>query len=365
MSQVNVSAIVGIDTFSQVGSTVFGFISMYFLFKYLAIGGFSNLITFSGLTILSLLCKETGVSFLLIAFSMILYACFKKSVNVSKAITLVSIVMVLAVIYLWVRNSIGAAQPKLSEGAYGFEIGLNVFENLIGFLVALLIPISTVEVFNWYSSPEFSLLFLLIAAFSIFVFLIVVFGFKKSFSSKVFKASSYLFLLGSIPVVFLNHVSELYAYNLLPFASLLFALAVNNAITTVSKKRPLKYLVYLVLFLFLMSNYWASLSKTMLMKANGENAHKLIEGLLNYTSEFPKKSIVFLVNDINKAQYSVFIQDDFNVLNRGENYLRRASRKDLRFRIISSREIDDFRHLKRAIFLELDENDQITRITSF
>jgi hypothetical protein len=141
----------------------------------------------------------------------------------------------------------------------------------------------------------------------------------------------YLLLITTIslcPMVFLNHVSELYTYNAMPFVALLVGL---GAATWQLKTGPkFATLLYAVLAAIAVLNVLAVRSKGSMMVSNGQRAEELA-GQLATIAEDPRVHQLILANPHSASrEYSVFVMNHFRVLEHGLNIVsQRAHRQDL------------------------------------
>jgi hypothetical protein len=165
----------------------------------------------------------------------------------------------------------------------------------------------------------------------------------------------------SFPMVLLNHVSELYAYNSMPFVSMIADISLGSLCPFANTWRP-KQVMGVMLVLLFASHIIAVKQKTSLMEENGTRATMLLDRIQPYAQKASQGSELLLVNpDAMSPEYSIFLMSGFNVLKEGESRINKVSnRNDIRVKIITER---DFKGLQedgqKALVLYLD-GDSIT-----
>jgi len=318
--QGSVHSVVSNDTLSQVGGTVFGYASLWLLllvldknksFSLLSITLFAGAIFF----------KETSISFLTLIPLLVLLLNYssplekKKWIGILKQIVIVVVPYIFVfAIYLFIRQQIVTSSFRIGPGLYDFNFGANIIKNFVQLTISLLSPVSTVLLMKAIYSQAWVLLLiyllpmLCLIGFSVFT-LVDLFGLRKGLT--LLGAWFAIVFCSFIPVVFLNHVSELYVYN----ATLIYVVALIWLVQR-SKQRGYKVVVLIALLLHGASSY----SKAQHMHNNGERARRGVEQIVAYGKSLPLNSTITLAKDTESRiiSYSVFLIKGENLI--GFNY---------------------------------------------
>lgn len=220
VTQAAACAVAGNDTFSQVACALFGWGSLFAWSKALEIRAKESASTGSflpwyvGSTVLfglTLLSKEAGVCFLLLAAVVGLWTFRQGSASWQRAavqvgVTLVPWVLLLGV-YFWARGHAGATSAGFGEGRYNFRIGPNIAVNVIQLGITAALPTSTANTFVAAGQRDFGTLAL--AGISLLTFLLlVVIGVWRARAGRTAFALLILATLALFPPLLLNKVSE-------------------------------------------------------------------------------------------------------------------------------------------------------------
>ncbi len=355
LSQANASAILGNDTLSQVSATFFGCFSLLFLHVALdhdATAGAGNKATFrSGFYLssvlafaLALFSKESGVSFFPLLVGVLFLSFYsspsglKKRVLHRAALAFIPFVVVL-VGYFFTRAQIGASQATLGHGNYNFNIGFNVAENLAELLIVSIIPLSSVTVFTSVQNGQLGSVAMIALASSVFLGL-VSYGLWQT-RRYVVVAVLGIFAIGALfPMVILNHVSELYAYNAMPFIAMIVGAGLG-AVFEKAHTRRVKRLVLITVCALFASHIIAVQGKAALMRDNGERATLLLKRIEPYAQRVSPGGQLLLVNpDDDYPEYSIFLMRGFNVFRDGVSRIKRnANRADIAVKIIEQKDL--------------------------
>jgi hypothetical protein len=367
VSQANVAAVLGNDTLSQIAGTAFGCCSVWLLYLALHRGCserqskaatlwqlaasprfLASLATFT----LALLSKETSMSFLLLNGATI-FVHYRRLCPAERrpgrVVATLFPYVVLAAVYMAVRSWLGIAHLAFGPGRYNVDLGSNVVRNLTMLFTAMLIPVSTVSTFAALNLGR-SVLFLVMSSTAILVLVGLIAGLLRSGRAQTAVVIGILTVLALVPMILLNRVSELYAYNAMPFMSLLVALSLSGFIER-EKMRPA---VAVVIGVVLASHIVATRAKAALMRENGQRAAALLERIDTFISTVPPNGELLLVNpDDGAPRYSNFLMPGFDVLRYGERTIARAAhREDIRVRIVSPRDLKQ-QHGGGAVILSL------------
>lgn len=360
-SQASVHAIVSVDTTSMVGSTAFGFLSVYLLHRFYNTQAKKYFIISSLVFFTSLLFKESGVSFLIMIIALI-FLQLKSSHPKNWAILVLhlSVYFVIFIYYFVLRKSANGISAQFAMGTYGFSLGFNTLVNYFYLIVASTLPISSAHFYKWFVEKDywhlvFSLLFL-IPYYILLVYSIIKGCISRSSFSRILL---FFYLMSFIPVVLLNHVSELYAYNAMPFLALIIGFSFNE-IHFFEDIKKWKGLIHGFLVLVLVVNIWSVNAKTELMRANGLAAKQLVLQLKPILRKLPENSKVYLVNSCGETQYSVFFQNEYNLFNNGLNvFSKEMELNSLTVKIIDQSDIRTYTNGSQASFYRISTNNQV------
>ena len=336
LSQANAMAVLGNDTLSQVAGTLFGILSLWFLYRALTSAGPRNDLHYLVSTLcfaLSLWLKETSLGFMV---SLIVLSLFVRAREpgygygrlLVKLIPFLAVTLVYMVVHVLVVT-------RLAADRYDFLLGPNVLSNTFLASLSALLPISSVVTFVWYSQHHFGLLFMAVAGAAVIGGIILI-GIYKS---KYRKLAPILFAIAFsdlLPVIFFRHMGELYVYNATPAVALLFGIGMSGFYDTFLKGNSVRYFGFALLTLLFLSFAYADYSKGKEGVRNGIRAKVLIEEIRPYIDGVPIGGTLVLLNPSGvDPQYSIFLMSGFNVLNYGTNIINQVSgRYDFRIWIM-------------------------------
>jgi hypothetical protein len=189
-----------------------------------------------------------------------------------------------------------------------------VGKNLAELLLAAVTPLSTAVTYVALSGGPWFLRALVLAV-PLLVGVIVLYGLGASKERPTWVVLGVLGLLSLFPAVFLNHVSELYDYNALPFFALLFAAGWTLSIERSRPREVVTRILQVLLALTLVVNAASLEMKTGLMVRNGERAEGILQQLVQVSSQVPAGGTLVLVNPpTSTPSYSVFLVNGFDVI---------------------------------------------------
>ena len=348
LSQANAFAVLSDDTLSQVAGTFFGCLSVWGLLSRRVEPGAPKprlILPYAvslGAFALALLSKETTASFLPILVCALLFLNYEATSRWAsiRKVFFQSIPFVMVFfIYFLVRFLVGANSPSLGSGGYNFRLGTNALFNAMLDLFALVVPVSTVRAFEAFQTGDI-LSIAVIAVGSLLFFSAVVAGlWIGRADAKI--AAAIVFLIGSaFPMVLMNHVSELYVYNSMPFFAVLVGIGIGTLLE-ISRRQYIKHAIAASFALFLVSHVAAIQEKAILMRENGQRAAALVGGIATYIHRVPPKGELLLVNPPTKEiEYAVYVLPGFRVLEFGESFIKKTyGREDISLRIIEEAEL--------------------------
>ncbi len=369
LSQANAFAILSNDTFSQVSGTLFCCLGVWSIYKAYfetaAHGQSANkgsvrkyYILAIILFVLSLLSKESSVSFIPMLLFLILiknYALGSWGARLKRSfIEILPFLFVLFAYYL-VRSSIIEAHDVLGSRRYQIHIGANIIKNLFLTLTAASLPFSTVTVFVAAKIRDFAGLAAIMGSFLFFLGLIV-YGLYRSEKGRLIIIVSVLGIISLFPMILLNHVSELYAYNCMPFVSILAGCALGTLYQMVRPRRGLKLVWYFLVIILFFNHVFAVEKKASMMKANGERAAILLDQIIPHAQRLPENGELWLLNPPGTGyEYSIYILEGFNYLNTGLNSIQQLSgRNDVTARIVSAADVAGLSAEESRLILTLE-----------
>lgn len=375
LSQANAMAVLSNDTLSQLGGTLFGCLALWFLYRFYhrATDGPSPLgqqkridckyyVTSLAMLVLSLFSKETSVSFLPMAAVVALLANLRitrSSLAVKKAIVDLLPYALAAGVYLAARSVIVGSQPTFGSGRYNFHVGVNIIRNLVMSGFALFVPVSTVTVFSWFKSGALVVLGV-IGILTLAFFVLVALGLWYTNRPGVTFLMAGLALLGLFPTALLNHVSELYIYNSMPFVAVLVGIGLGQLWLLLRAKRAGHAFLMLMVCALMVSHIVAVRSKAQLMDYNGQRAAALLQQVNSFADNAPLNGHLWLCNPpVKSMEYSVFCVSGFNVLHFALSIPHLWNRTDLEMRIVSPADMAGTSLPEDTLVLTLEGDDVV------
>jgi hypothetical protein len=345
LSQANAHAVLSNDTFSQVAGPFFGCVSLWLLHGALVrereagapAAGRPRMLCALGVYALGLLAKETNVCFLGMAF-LLLAAAWRREGGRAWRRPLLRLALFagVTVLYLgWRSWVVGAPQARLGTGRYDLALGANVVRNTALLLSAVWMPGSSVAAFVAAKGRDVLTLAYFAAVGGVFSAL-VAYGFFSLRRRAVAAWMGVFALCSFFPVVLLNHVSELYGYNAMPFVSVAVGLALGEAFRRTGGRPPARWLLAAFLLLFAAGHVAGVRQKAALMGENGRRADALLRQIATHVPEVPPGGRLLLVNPPDdRPEYSIFCMNGFRVLANGLHRVRQvAGRKDFRVGLV-------------------------------
>jgi hypothetical protein len=197
-------------------------------------------------------------------------------------------------------------------------------------LASIISPISTVDIYRYAFEHDLPNIFLSAAVIAGAGLLVSV-GLLLSPRRPLILKIAAIGFLGFIPVVFVNHVSELYTYQFSPVFSLVIGASLAGIIESNRVPRQ-RCIAVLLLIALLGANSAAVVSKTSMLKNNGKRAVALAGQCNKVIAAAPANSSIFILKNASTLpRYSLFIMNEFEPLEYGmQAIVRNVGRDDLR-----------------------------------
>jgi len=354
-SQANVSAVLGNDTSSQVLDGLFRSLALFCLYRYFwrtsptlcndSIDSrrtkyYSYSLLFFGMALLS---KETAASLLIQVVALVILARAIPNVGSRKqraSLVHVTPFLVIFILYMIARQLI--VQPGIYVGlgaeVYQFHIGLNIFKNLVLCLLTVAVPVSSVALYTAAKSVNPLLILFYLSATAVFLFT-AVYGSRLSSLRNTAGVCACLGALTFASAIGLNHVSELYAYAAIPFASVIVGIALGEIKNAIWHRKSVRAAYFVLVTGLLVSHVIAVQTKSFQLVSNGKRAKRLLYQIVPYVRELPTNGTAVLLNPPgSQLEYSVYRMNGFNVLlYGGEHRIRQlACRGDISVKIVDA-----------------------------
>jgi hypothetical protein len=289
---------------------------------------------------LSLFSKESSVGLLLMT-AVVLFAVRPRPVRLGLRVSWPTVVIFLPYLamfslYYALRARSGSLAPSFGPGDYQFSLSPWILgRNLAELLLAAVTPVSTAATYVALVGSSWLLKALVVAAPAL-VAAVALYGLWGSEGRPTWFLLGVLGLLSVFPAVFLNHVSELYDYNALPFLSLLLAAGWTLAIERTGSRKVISRTLQVLLALTLAGNVASLELKTALMVQNGERADRILQQLGQVSSRVPAGGTLLLINpSASTPSYSVFLINGFDLIKGARQEVERVSgRSDFSVKIL-------------------------------
>jgi hypothetical protein len=339
LAPVNVYAVASLDTFSQIGSGLFGCGSLWALEKFLqrptpapearSDRGWGLLGLSVVLFALALLSKENSVTFLLPIGLVALLHAFESGrwarSLVRAAVVTLPFAVVLGAYFIVRGHVVGAPGPSFHEGRLGMHVGPGNAVNLAQLLMGALLPVSTVDVFTALKQRDFLALGLLGGAGALLGGL-VLYGLWRSRRRGFISVLAACCVLVWLPMTLFHHVSELYTYSAMPLFAALVGLGLGGAFER-ARGRGLATVALTIVSLGLgLAQVQATRAKAGMIAANGERMEQLIAQILPHVGRVPEGGqLVLLIEQPDELDYSIFRMGGFKVFECGAESINRVT----------------------------------------
>jgi hypothetical protein len=372
LSQANAFALLSNDTLSQVAGTFFGCLALWALARphlrrRSAEGSAGMYLISIGAFAVALLFKETTSSFLPLLLCVVALINYREPhwrgfITRSLAMSLPFVVVFLG--YLGIRTLVGANSPSFGTGGYQFHIGSNVILNVLMDFAALVLPVSSVTVYEALVARSTATLALIGGAAAFFVAVIAYGLWLKRRDWR--PAIVVLMMLGSVfPMVIMNHVSELYVYNTTPFFSILAGIGLGAVLESEPLRRYVAAALSACILLLLAGQVTAIRDKALLMQENGERAARLVAAIGDYIRQVPPHGALLLVNPPKaELEYAVYLMPGFKVLEFEESYMKKIyGREDIDLSIVDEADLKSRPAIRDTVMLGL-QGDTLTPLAT-
>ncbi len=350
-AQVTAPAVIGNDTLSQSASAFFGCLSVFLLWQR-GTAGFLSVLFYG----CSLFFKETAFGYLLATGILILYFTFPGR-NIKRAFLLLTPYGLMTAVYFLARHKAGGMLA--THGRYGMHLGLNIVRNFVSFALAAFSPISTITSALALATHHRAVLFFSIVAAGSIIFATLA-GVFLSRRWRLICWMTILAIVSLFPTFLLEHVSELYVYNAIPF----LALVIGIAFGAIWRWNSTGRIAAPGLILLLVVGQTAAVrQKSELMALNGRRAAQMIAGINSYLQNMPAGSEIDLVRTATaEPTYSVFVLHGFDVLDYGNIKLAAVlGRPDMRIDMVEENQLGNRRSNDHLLLLGLDKNGSVER----
>jgi hypothetical protein len=320
VSQIGTHPIVNNDTLSQLGGTFFTLLSGWYTYTAVFRDGSPSAstntrrMTFAVISCaLALLMKETSVAAPLLVGSILVYREYafrdRLYAGAKRVLLLILPFLVVTVTYLVARTAAGALQPELGSGYQNLQLGLNNLSNFAQLLLATIVPVSTVSVyFARFDGNILSLLFF--GVLSLGVMVAVIYGLIHEPRRRLLWALAVSLVISTVPAVGMHRVSELYAYNVLPYMSIIVGVGLGRFILS-QGRRLFQVTAVSATIAIILANVEIAVNKGAQIQANGHRAKSQLTQLRSTIKSLPYHAKLVLVGDKPDIRsYSIFVQPD-------------------------------------------------------
>lgn len=343
LSQSNSHAVSSLDTFSQISSTFLVYISLAFYFKAIKSGLKINPLVLSLLIfIISLFCKETALSVIpmIVIITLIKYRASQN--NCKDTIIIVSSIMIyllIAILFIVLRKYLNLLPAELGDDRYQIGLGLNIIVNLLMSIMQSTISHSSSELyFEIVNRRIFHIIVVLL--FTSTLIAITVWGVFKSRKTKYVSALVILLPASLFPVIFLNHISELYVYNMMPLITIIMGIGIGGLLQDL--KGVIRIAVLNIILIYTLWNAISVHTKSVQIYQNGVKAEEILNKLQQYYTLIPSNGKLILINPntSRNTEYSIYRRTGFRLLENGLQEIHwRAERNDFVILLIMKKDL--------------------------
>lgn len=204
------------------------------------------------------------------------------------------------------------------------------------FLFSAVTPVSSADAFVWFTTGATPASAAVITATTLFLLFVVIGLWHARARVKliVFLASCAVLVL--FPMILLNHVSELYTYNAMPFVSFLVGVGMGQYLELPGKRIRFRAAVLTFIVLVFFAHMFAVGKKAGMMRESGRRATVLLNQIEPHVHKVPPGGTMILVNPPGEIpDYSWFLCHGFNVLKCSLNRIHQLSgRHDFDIKIV-------------------------------
>lgn len=371
MGQASAIAVLKNDTFSQLGSTLFGFLALLLLYRDLssiretgrpATAAFALSVP---CLLASLFFKEIGIGYFL-AMVLLLTGWFlpgqARAVPWKQVAPRVLWLLAVCVFYITVRFSIFPLEIPSAE-RYGPGTAVSTIRNLALLFFSSSVPVSSASFFVHWQQADWTYIAVALILTALFL-AVLLSGLWHARPARRWLLSALAFFFATLfPVYLFRHVGELYTYNWMPVFSLFVGAGFTQAFAQL-RRLAARLLLAGFALLLLASHVLAIQSKAHAMRQNGERAEQLLQALRPWLACLPQSGKLVLVNPATQEPaYSEFLMPGFQPLFGslgGLHYV--AGRTDFDYDIVERASWVRERQ-PRELPLTLDNNGKIVPLT--
>jgi len=268
----------------------------------------------AGLVALSLWSKESAVGLLAVAGVALVVAVWHRRVTIASAVPVLISIGAVTIAYWMARSVASRASLHFGDGRHDLAIGLINVKNAAMMLVAAMSPLSTVQVYAGAADRDLVTLGAF-AALAGCVGVLILAGIRGKL---VAPRPTALAIVGAtvvvcFPAALQNRVSELYAYNCLPFVAILVGFGAS-ALLRNRHSRLRVALGVILTAIILVSGAMSTHSKARLMRESGRQAEEVLSALCDHVSHAEQGATIGLVDVHERRSYSVFVMSPFELI---------------------------------------------------
>jgi hypothetical protein len=214
---------------------------------------------------------------------------------IGRSILQIAPYVIVTAIYIAVRLTYVLDQPKFGPGEYDMHLGANIIKNAVLYVIALSMPISTVDMFAAVKTHNFALAGVF-ATFTLVWVAAIMHGILRSRKRPVALALAAFTVIGWFPVILMNHLSEQWGYTVAPFVTALIGIGAVSLVSAYRKLPAKRALAVALIALALVSHGIAMHRKMMWLKHGNDFAISLRGQINKYALQAPLHSTIWIVN---------------------------------------------------------------------
>ncbi|MCC6865648.1 MAG: glycosyltransferase family 39 protein [Ignavibacteria bacterium] len=368
LSQVSVTAVGGNDTLGQLITSFLTFLNLWIIYRSIETAGDAKFINYKYYAFsvfifaVCLLTKETSATFIPLLFMLLLVKIpiFKNRTfnDVKKIILMLIPYLIIFAIFFLIRSKIVTYKPGIGTGVYDFNIGINIPKNIGMLIFSLLLPFSSVRVFEAVHFRDLKILLPVLAVTAVFA-LVLLWGIWRGRKIKEVLVLGCFMIAGFFPPAILNHVNEQYTYYSLPFFILIIALASEYYIN--NNRRSIKTVFFVFAAILLVMNAFSVMDKTRMIGELGWRAKGMTDQIEKFLPQVSHNGSLVLVNPkTDELRYSAFKQPGFEPMRYTEFMLYHlAERNDFKLQVIEENEIQKF--IKPGVLILKYEGEKVVK----
>ncbi len=350
VTQACVYPVIANDMVSQMMGSLFGALTIWNLYRGMEYVREGKKFPISRLAIslltffLALVSKETSAGLCLSVVVLIYIMQPKQEMAIGKfrnsAIAIIPFFL-LGVVYTILRSSAGAAMPTYGgEGSYQMHFGFNILKNFGLFLFQSVLPFSSTLLAHMFYDRNLVAIAILVGGTAM-LGVAWIYGIWKSPKRRLIVTVLCFGLLSLIPALFLNHVSESYLYNALPYLMVALGFAIDYYRTQASAS--IRFSFAILLLIALVANVAGDIQKTNAMAEESSRSQIIMDQLYPIIPKLPPNGVLYLVNPVtHEFEYSVFAMKGLRVVEFADPWIvRHTHRPDVSMFVLDSAEYRD------------------------